>query len=49
MRSLAGSMLTHNVKPEIEIFDPAMLYGTVDLVGQGLLRSPAHVQFEMGV
>ncbi|HZZ10788.1 MAG TPA: 3-keto-5-aminohexanoate cleavage protein [Paraburkholderia sp.] len=49
VRSLASSMLSHNVKPEIEIFDLAMLYSTVDLVEQGLLKSPVHVQFVMGV
>jgi 3-keto-5-aminohexanoate cleavage enzyme len=49
VRSLAASMLQHNVKPEIEIFDLAMLYSTVDLVEQGLLKAPVHVQFVMGV
>jgi uncharacterized protein (DUF849 family) len=42
-------MLDFDVKPEIEIFDLAMLYSTVDLVQQGLLKSPVHVQFVMGV
>jgi uncharacterized protein (DUF849 family) len=42
-------MLDYDVKPEIEIFDLAMLYSTVDLVQQGLLKSPVHVQFVMGV
>ncbi len=45
VRSLAQTMLDHNVKLEIEIFDLAMLYSTVDLVNQGLLKSPVHVQF----
>lgn len=49
VRSLAASMLKHDVKPEIEIFDLAMLYSTVDLVEQGLLKAPVHVQFVMGV
>jgi 3-keto-5-aminohexanoate cleavage enzyme len=49
VRSLAQTMLDHNVKPEIEIFDLAMLYSTVDLVNQGLLKSPVHVQFVLGV
>ncbi|AET91277.1 MULTISPECIES: 3-keto-5-aminohexanoate cleavage protein [Caballeronia] len=49
VRSLAQTMLDHNVKPEIEIFDLAMLYNTVDLVNQGLLKSPVHVQFVLGV
>jgi len=42
-------MLEHDVKPEIEIFDLAMLYSTFDLVEQGLLKAPVHVQFVMGV
>jgi 3-keto-5-aminohexanoate cleavage enzyme len=49
VRSLAQTMLDHDVKPEIEIFDLAMLYSTVDLVNQGLLKSPVHVQFVLGV
>ncbi|MGF6903563.1 3-keto-5-aminohexanoate cleavage protein [Paraburkholderia sp. GAS348] len=49
VRSLAASMLDYDVKPEIEIFDLAMLYSTVDLVEQGLLKAPVHVQFVMGV
>jgi 3-keto-5-aminohexanoate cleavage enzyme len=49
VRSLAQTMLDHDVKPEIEIFDLAMLYNTVDLVNQGLLKSPVHVQFVLGV
>lgn len=49
VRSLAKMMLDYDVKPEIEIFDLAMLYSTVDLVGLGLLKSPVHVQFVMGV
>ncbi|GGD64938.1 MULTISPECIES: 3-keto-5-aminohexanoate cleavage protein [Caballeronia] len=49
VRSLAQLMLDHNVKPEIEIFDLAMLYSTVDLVNQGLLKPPVHVQFVLGV
>jgi 3-keto-5-aminohexanoate cleavage enzyme len=49
VRTLAKMMLDHDVKPEIEIFDLAMLYSTVDLVQQGLLKPPVHVQFVMGV
>ncbi|HEY2020847.1 3-keto-5-aminohexanoate cleavage protein [Paraburkholderia sp.] len=49
VRTLAQMMLDHGIKPEIEIFDLAMLYSTVDLVQQGLLKPPVHVQFVMGV
>lgn len=49
IRTLAKSMLENEVKPEIEIFDLAMLYNTADLAAQGLLRQPVHVQFVFGV
>lgn len=49
IRSLARDMLTYDVKPEIEVFDLAMLYNTVELVAEGLLRQPVHVQFVFGV
>lgn len=46
---LAGEMLKHEIRPEIEIFDLAMLYNAANLVERGLLKSPAHVQFVMGI
>lgn len=46
---LAGEMLKYEIKPEIEIFDLAMLYNAANLVERGLLKSPAHVQFVMGI
>ena len=49
IRHLAQQMLDHDIKPEIEVFDLAMLYNTVDLVEQGLLKPPPHVQFVLGV
>jgi 3-keto-5-aminohexanoate cleavage enzyme len=49
IRSLARSMLEYDVKPEIEIFDLAMLYNTATLVQEELLRPPVHVQFVFGV
>ncbi|MFP4895018.1 3-keto-5-aminohexanoate cleavage protein [Paraburkholderia sp. EG304] len=49
VRALAQTMLDYDIKPEIEVFDLAMLYSTADLVQQGLLKSPVHVQFVMGV
>lgn len=47
--ALAKSMLEHEVKPEIEIFDLAMLYNAANLVNRGLLEAPAHVQFVLGI
>jgi len=46
---LAAAMLAQNVKPEVEIFDLAMLYNARALVDRGLLKTPVHVQFVMGI
>ena len=46
---LAKTMLEHNVKPEIEVFDLAMLYNAVSLIKRGVLKNPPHVQFVMGI
>lgn len=47
--SLARAMLENGVKPEIEVFDLAMLYNAKSLIDRGLLMTPAHVQFVMGI
>jgi 3-keto-5-aminohexanoate cleavage enzyme len=49
INDLASSMLAHDVKPEIEIFDLAMLYNAAKLVADGLLKPPVHVQFVLGI
>jgi uncharacterized protein (DUF849 family) len=46
---LAQLMLRYDIKPEIEVFDLAMLYNAANLVDQGLLKRPLHVQFVLGV
>ena len=46
---LAGSMRNLGIKPEVEIFDLAMLYNARSLVDRGLLDAPVHVQFVMGI
>jgi len=46
---LAGEMAKHDVKPEIEVFDLAMLYHAVDMSNTGLIAKPLHVQFVLGV
>ncbi len=46
---LARSMLANQVKPEIELFDLAMLYNAKALADQGLLAPRPHVQFVLGV
>lgn len=49
VESLARSMQEYDIKPEIEVFDLAMLYSAAKLVKDGLLDARAHVQFVMGV
>jgi uncharacterized protein (DUF849 family) len=46
---LAGNMLKHRIKPEVEVFDLSMLYSAAALVERGLIKAPVHVQFVMGV
>jgi uncharacterized protein (DUF849 family) len=46
---LAQSMLEYGVKPEVEVFDLAMLYNAANLVQKGLLKEKPHVQFVMGI
>lgn len=47
--TLAGKMMTYQVKPEIEVFDLAMLYTAVRKVKAGELARPLHVQFVFGL
>jgi 3-keto-5-aminohexanoate cleavage enzyme len=49
IESLCRSMLEHGVKPEIEVFDAAMLYNAADLARRGLIKAPLHVQFVLGI
>lgn len=49
IESLANAMSEHEIKPEIEVFDLAMLYNAVDYAEAGLIRSPLHIQFVLGV
>ncbi len=46
---LSGAMKDHGIKPEIEIFDLAMLYNAKALCDRGLVATPVHVQFVMGI
>ena len=46
---LASDMLKYSIKPEIEVFDLAMLYNAAKYASEGLLKSPLHVQFVLGV
>jgi uncharacterized protein (DUF849 family) len=49
VRGLAQTMLENGVKPEVEVFDLAMLYTAAELAAEGLLRRPVHLQFVFGL
>ena len=49
VEGLASRMLENEVKPEIEVFDVAMLYNAANLVKRGLLKTPVHLQFVLGI
>ncbi len=49
VEALASKMLEFDVKPEIEVFDVAMLYNAANLVKKGLLKAPVHLQFVLGI
>ena len=49
VEGLAKTMLENDIKPEVEVFDLAMLYNAANLVKKGLLKNPPHVQFVMGI
>lgn len=46
---LSGRMMKYGIKPEIEVFDLAMLYNAANLLKAGKLKAPLHVQFVMGI
>jgi len=46
---LAGTMRDFGIKPEVEVFDLAMLYNTKALIDKGLIAAPPHVQFVLGI
>jgi uncharacterized protein (DUF849 family) len=46
---LAKDMLEYDIKPEIEVFDLAMLYNAANLVKKGLVKEKPHVQFVLGI
>lgn len=49
VEALAGRMLEFGIKPEIEVFDLAMLFNAIDMSEAGLIEKPLHVQFVMSV
>ena len=49
VEGMARTMLDFGIKPEIEVFDLAMLYTTKTLIDRGLIKPPPHVQFVLGI
>ncbi len=49
METFAKTMMEHGVKPEIEIFDRGMIDNALRLVKKGLVKTPLHFDFVMGV
>ena len=46
---LAQTMLKYDIKPEVEVFDLAMLYNARKLVERGMLKDPVHLQWVLGI
>lgn len=46
---LSSEMLTHNVRPEIEVFDLSHIFKAAEMYNSGHFNGPPHVQFVMGV
>jgi len=49
VEGLAQTMRDNHIKPEIEVFDAAMLYNAIELSKRGLVPAPLHVQFVLGI
>ncbi len=49
VHDLASKMLDYDIKPEIEVFDLAMLYTAQQMAEAGMIRPPLHVQFVFGL
>jgi len=49
IEELAAAMRRYAIKPEIEVFDLAMLYNAIEYARAGVLDAPLHVQFVLGV
>lgn len=46
---LASEMIAYGVKPEIEAFDLSHIFQAAQMVADGRLKAPVHIQFVMGV
>lgn len=47
--SIARAIKEHGIRPEIEVFETGMIQNALTLVKQGLLTSPLHFDFVLGV
>lgn len=48
LEKMGLSMQEAGVKPEIEVFDPGMIYDAAYYLKKGIIKSPLHFQFCMG-
>jgi 3-keto-5-aminohexanoate cleavage enzyme len=48
LEKLGKTMIDLGVKPEIEIFDPGMMYNSFYYIKKGVIKEPAHYQFVLG-
>jgi 3-keto-5-aminohexanoate cleavage enzyme len=49
LETLAKEVLAKGIKPELEVFDPGMVWTCLRFLESGLLKSPLHFQFVLGV
>ncbi len=49
LEHLCNLVREHRTKPELEVYDVGHLYNLAHIVGEGMIRSPMHIQFVMGV
>lgn len=49
LERLASETKERNIKPEIEIFDVGMIHNALRIAKKGLIESPFHFQFVLGV
>lgn len=49
IQALADKMNSHSIKPEIEVFDGAMLHNAIYLKKKGVLKGPLHFNLVMNV
>lgn len=49
IKNLAQDMKTHGIKPEIEVFDTSMINNALDLVKKGVVETPLHFNFVLGL